>query len=436
MLQADTIIGLSSGTLPSGIAVIRISGPNTRECLRAHGISDIDPKKACLVTIMRPADNEILDRGICIRFSAPSSFTGEDCAELHVHGGKAVVEAILESLLTCDGVRLAEAGEFTKRAFENGKFDLTEVEGISDILASQTEAQRRQAIGQSGGLLRETYEGWRNRLIRVQALIEAEIDFSDEDDVPEDASSQGMEDLKNLRAEILQHLDDNRAGEIIREGFRVVIMGAPNAGKSSLLNTLAKRDVAIVTEQAGTTRDVIDVHLNIGGFEVIVSDTAGIRETEDIAEKEGIRRAEVRGREADFVIWLGGPGDGPWENSAGKGENSVFLISKDDNADYPEGSSVSCVSGHGIQWLLDRIERQLATRIGDSGSGLITRKRHRIGLVECERLLGEAISSDRDNLDIKAEIIRNAATALGRITGRIDVEDLLDVIFSEFCVGK
>ncbi|MGI9351612.1 MAG: tRNA uridine-5-carboxymethylaminomethyl(34) synthesis GTPase MnmE [Rhizobiaceae bacterium] len=436
MFDEDTIIGLSSGGLPSGIAVIRLSGPNCRISLAKHGICELHPRKASLVSIKRPGDGELLDRGLCIWFPSPYSFTGQDCAELHIHGGRAVVDAVLNSFLELDGVRLADAGEFTRRAFENGKFDLTEVEGISDILSSQTEAQRKQAVGQIGGKLREIYEEWRKRLIKIQAMIEAEIDFSDEDDIPADVSARGIADLILLKNEIGKHLNDGRSGEIIRDGFRVVIMGAPNTGKSTLINAFAKREVAIVTEQAGTTRDIIDVHLNIGGYEVIVSDTAGIRPTEDVVEREGIHRAESLGREADLIVWLSEQGADTECLLDQSGERYIFLRSKDDEGVHAVGESISCITGHGMDWLLNEIKRVLKFRMGDGGEALITRKRHRLGLMECEKLLEEAINCNRDDLDILAEVVRNTGTSLSRLTGRIDVEDLLDVIFAEFCVGK
>lgn len=434
MSTDDTIVGLSSGSLPSGIAVVRISGPETENLLWCHGIRELVPRKAILANIVSSASNEDLDRCLYLWFPAPNSFTGEDCAELHLHGGKAVVAAILDSLTSFENTRLAEAGEFSRRAFENGKFDLTEIEGLSDLLAAQTEAQRRQALSQSSGALREIYDGWRERLISILAMMEAEIDFVEEDDVPEDAGSSVTEQLEVLIQDLKSHLDDSRAGEIVRDGFRVVLMGPPNAGKSTLLNFLAERDVAIVTEEAGTTRDVLDVHLDVGGYEVIFSDTAGIRETGSIVEQEGIRRALYRGQTSDMTVWLVAAESQEDQTGIPEADHTITLFSKDDQGLKPEGISVSAHTGHGIDWLLGEIRNRIDLRVNENESGLISRARHREHLGRCLNSLQHVLVEE--NVEIKAELGRSAALALGRVTGRIDVEELLDVIFSEFCVGK
>lgn len=431
----ETIVGLSSGNLPSGVAIIRISGPQTRKVLSALGIRELVPRLAKLVNISDTRNEELLDRGLCLWFPGPNSFTGEDCAELHVHGGRAVVDALLSSVISVEGVRLADAGEFSRRAFENGKFDLTEIEGISDLIAAQTEAQRKQALSQSGGSLRNLYDGWRQELIRIQAMMAAEIDFVEEDDVPEDSGVACFSEIDSVAKEIRSHLDDDKVGEIIRDGFKVAIMGPPNAGKSTLLNTLAKRDVAIVTDVAGTTRDVLDVHLNIEGYEVVISDTAGLRDTIDLVEIEGIKRANIKAEEADLVIWLDDvvSPEGVLEGFDHK--DVIYLLSKDDVNDKP-GISISCKTGNGLDWLISEISSRLSNLSELTENSVISRKRYRICLGKCLSYLDDCEELAASDVDLVADNLRSAGVQLGKITGRIDVEDLLDVIFSEFCVGK
>ncbi len=432
--ERKTIVALSSGMLPSGVAVIRISGPEVASIANSMLGGLPGSREAVLRQIRHPETGEVLDNGIVLYFDGPRSFTGEDCLEYQVHGGKAVVSAILDALLVHKGVRIAEAGEFSRRAFENGRMDLTEAEGIADLIVSETESQRRLALSQSMGELRKLYDDWRKRLIHLRAMIEAELDFSEEEDVPKDISAAGFSQIASVSREIHQHLADNRAGEIVREGFKVALMGKPNAGKSSLLNALARRDVAIVTEEEGTTRDVIDVHLDIDGHAVIVSDTAGIRESGNRIEQEGIRRARQRGERADLVIWLGHP-DEILPSDIVNLENLVHMISKDDDGFRTEGTSFSSQTGYGMDSLLEMISGKVQSSIGNIESGLITRARHRALLESCYEHL---ILAMRENMDIelRAENLRLASDEIGRITGRIDVEDLLDVIFSEFCVGK
>jgi tRNA modification GTPase len=434
-MNDDTIVALSSGSLPSGVAVIRISGPACDSISEGMLGGLYEARVAHLKSVKHPSTHEELDRGIVIAFRAPASFTGEDCLELQLHGGRAVVEAVLNVICEFDGVRLAEAGEFSRRAFENGKLDLTEIEGIADLVASETEAQRKQALAQSRGDSRETYEGWRKRLIHMRALIEAELDFSEEEDIPEEISKEGFAQVLALKEEIENHLNDNRAGEIIRDGFKIALMGKPNAGKSSLLNALAKRDVAIVTNEAGTTRDVIDVHLDIDGYAVIISDTAGLRISDNIVEAEGIRRAELKGQEADLVIWLKEVNDDqPYPDNGF--DNIIHVTSKDDMLSIEDGFSISVSHPNGLDALTSEIKNQIRSKLQNHDGVLISRLRYRESLTECVNHLSFVIDNQVSDVELKAETLRHASDCIGRITGKIDVEDLLDVIFSEFCVGK
>lgn len=434
-MSNDTIIALSSGSLPSGVAIIRLSGP---QCFYiAELCLDSLPKKrlASLRSILHPETKETLDKGLVLWFPQPNSFTGEDCLELQVHGGRAVVHAILSAITSLDDVRLAQPGEFSRRAFENQKLDLTEIEGIADLVASETEAQRKQALAQSRGDSRETLEGWRKRLIHMRAMIEAELDFSEEEDVPDEISEEGFILVKLLKDEITNHLCDNRAAEIIRDGYKIALMGKPNAGKSSLLNCLAKREVAIVTKEAGTTRDILDVHLDIDGYAVTVSDTAGIRHSSNIVEIEGISRAQAKGSNSDLVIWLSDINDAelyPQLNFS----DVVYLKSKDDTAKSIDAMSISVKSHEGIDALLKLIGERISNKIDNREISIISRIRYREALTECVEHLEFVVESGSSDIELKAETLRHASDCIGRITGRIDVEDLLDVIFSEFCVGK
>ncbi|MEO0328085.1 MAG: tRNA uridine-5-carboxymethylaminomethyl(34) synthesis GTPase MnmE [Pseudomonadota bacterium] len=434
-IHQDTIVGLSSGALPSGIAILRVSGPACEKIVQALKCDLPVARAAKLSRFLDPESGDLLDQGLLLWFPASSSFTGEDCLELHLHGSRAVVYKLLSVLSGMETVRLAEAGEFSRRAFENGKFDLTEIEGIADLIGAETEEQRKLALDQMQGSLRKLYEDWRSRLIRAQALIEAELDFSDEDDVPDDTSVAVRDIILALNSEILRHLTDNRAGEIIRDGFRVVVMGKPNVGKSSLLNHLAKREVAIVTEQAGTTRDILDVHLDIGGYAVILSDTAGLRETDDIVELEGIRRAHAASRLADFIIQLC-PSDTEDKQIEGLTSPVLRLISKDDKGDREPGRSISVKTGHGIDQLIEMISLQIEKQLNMSENALMTRERHRFAISECHENIKQLLDGSVMASELKAELLRSAAANLGKVIGRVDVEDLLDVIFSEFCVGK
>ncbi|MDB6164867.1 MAG: tRNA modification GTPase TrmE [Lacunisphaera sp.] len=581
MSERPTLFALSSGRPPAAIAVIRISGSRAGDALKSLGVKIPEPRKAALARI-RDRDNEVIDEALALWCPGPTSETGDDTAELQLHGGPAVIAATLDALGRVEGLRPAEAGEFTRRAFENGKLDLTAVEGLADLVSAETQGQRRQAFRQMKGLLGNRAETWRQRLIQALALVEARIDFSDEADVPEELIAPALAIARELAGEIEAALADGRGGERVRDGLVVAIAGPPNAGKSTLLNLLAKREAAIVSPYAGTTRDVIEVHLDLGGMAVTLLDTAGIRETGDPVEMEGVRRARERAAGADLVLWLvdaslpaalgpmadippvipGRPAEGgrtrnpettsepasgfrvrafsasrndseesPVSGAAvrsssnrapdaflGASElpfsqvkqssavspppvwfirNKVDLVQRDsliserivqlatadesllqfnkplrdiDNsslsprselkdrtnaslADVVKGDlthktepetnnsdlrfTLSAVSGEGFDLLLAELTRFATTFVGGAESFLVTRARHRHRLEETLAALWRAFQPDlAGQEDLVAEELRTAAAALGRLTGRVDVEDILDVIFRDFCIGK
>jgi tRNA modification GTPase len=442
----ETIYALSSAAGRAGVAVVRVSGPAARRTVEAlSGRPPGRPREAVLRRLADPADGTAIDHALVLWFEAPQSFTGEDVAEFHVHGGRAVVAGLLGALAGQPGLRAAEAGEFTRRAFENGKLDLTAVEGLADLIEAETAAQRRQALRQMDGALGWLYEDWRSRLVRILAYAEAEIDFPDEE-VPGDLSRQLLPEAEALASEIRIHLDDGGKGERLREGVEVVILGPPNAGKSSLLNRLAGREAAIVSEEAGTTRDIVEVRLDIGGVPVTLADTAGLREAGGAIEREGIRRALMRAEKADLRIMVAARGaDGRIEGDSGMtvtgtATDDIRVLNKVDlGGDCPAGFiAVSARTGEGIEELISL----LAARVGSIGEAvehpMITRARHREGLRTCLSALEracEGLSRERP-VELLAEDLRLAARALGRITGRVDVEDLLDVVFHDFCIGK
>jgi tRNA modification GTPase len=443
----ETIFALASGPGRAGVAIIRISGAAAGQALqRLSGSQLPPPRQAKRTSFQSPDTNNTLDDGLALWFPGPASFTGEDVVELHVHGGPAVIEAILGALGSLPDLRPAAAGEFSRRGFENGKFDLTAAEGLADLIDAETEAQRRQAQRQSRGQLGRLYDGWRGQLVRAQALCEADIDFSDED-LPDDLLGQALAMAAALDREIAAHLDDARRGERLRDGFYVAIVGPPNAGKSSLLNRLAKRDAAIVSDIAGTTRDVIDVHLDLGGYPVIAADTAGLREARDSLESEGVRRARERAGDADMKLAVFDATD--IESEDGLDAMTLELIDADtvvvlNKCDLVASAlpaeinnrpafSVSAKTGTGFDALLGAVQSAAASGMAGEGSGP-TRQRHRSALAACREALGRAAKAGQPELI--GEDLRLASRQLGRITGRVDVEDLLDVIFSEFCIGK
>ena len=566
--ERETIYALSSGPPPAAIAVVRISGPRAGDALKALTGRIPEQRKAALVRV-RGLNGEIIDQALALWFPGPQSETGEDVAELQLHGGRAVIAAVMAALSQVEGLRPAEAGEFTRRAFENGKLDLTSVEGLADLVMAETEGQRRQAFRQMTGALRERSESWRTQLIQALALVEARIDFSDEADVPQDLVTPALQIARSLEGDIASVLADGNRGELLREGFVVAIAGPPNAGKSTLLNRIAKREAAIVSPYAGTTRDVIEVHLDLDGVPVTFLDTAGIRETDDPVEREGVRRARERAAGADLILWIveAGETSRPGEDviwpdvarSATRLSDDVAWLdvarsttrlsndvawpdvarstsrSNDDVGNNarapgagagmasrsPEGCEIDAVTrsshprgrlsepsgrtpvwlirnkidlhqgviqrneqmvqsigksepsarvneplknsvnkaptekneieftfnesefnisartGNGFDMLLNALAREAEKFLAGAESALVTRERHRRALKDAlgalRRALAPALSSRED---ILAEELRLAARALGRLTGRVDVDDVLDVIFRDFCIGK
>jgi tRNA modification GTPase len=449
----DTIFALSSGRPPAAIAVIRISGPRARVALERLVGRVPQPRHASLARVRDPKTGAIIDEALALWFPAPNSETGEDMAELQVHGGRAVIAAVLAALAKVAGLRHAEAGEFTRRAFENGRMDLTAVEGLADLVAAETEAQRRQAYQHLKGLLGERAETWRQRLIEALALVEAGIDFSDEDDVPKDMMARALELIRPLAEEISKA--GAGQGERLREGLRVAIAGPPNAGKSTLFNRLARREAAIVSPFPGTTRDVLELHLDLGGYPVTVLDTAGIRETNDPVEREGVRRASEQAAGANLMLWVVDANASECqmlELPAIKVEsesitwlvaNKIDLVAEEERRKIESRFNakevvnfVSSKTGAGVDELVNAVAR-FAERFFTPEPALVTRERQRAHLKETVLALHGAQRAALDGREeILAEQLRLATRALGKLLGRVDVEDVLDVIFRDFCIGK
>lgn len=441
--MTDTIYALSSGGLPSGVAVVRVSGPKSRFVFERMCIDKDFQGKICLSDIVNPISGELVDKGLVLSFVSPNSFTGEDVVEFQLHGGRAVVDAIYSALSDIDGLRHAEAGEFTYRAFENGKLDLTQAEAIADLISSETEAQRKLAIGHAAGHSRALIERWMDQLLKMRALLEAEIDFVEEDDIPGSVSDQVWTDLAVLIADMNEHLGQIGAGEIVRSGYHITLLGRPNSGKSTLLNHLADRDVAIVSDQPGTTRDLLEVRLNIGGQLIVVSDTAGIRESENVIEKEGIRRALESAKNAQLTVWLHGCDDE--EPLAEDFQTSdIVVLTKSDQLDSNMDSKqdrkfdyvISAASGVGMNDFIAGLGERLEDVIGHGEQALFSQGRQSDGLKSTYSNLCLAEQSVDLPMEIRTEYLRSASDDLGKIVGKIDVEDILGVIFSQFCVGK
>jgi len=430
MRSGDTIVALSSGAPPSGVAVIRLSGPDVPTILHSVAGGVPEPRRMSLRPI---GHNSLLDRGLVAYFPAPNSFTGEDCAELQVHGSPAGVRAILK-LLAGQGARLAEPGEFTRRAFENGKLDLVEIEGLGDLLDAETENQRRQALARFEGGLSQSIDSWRHQLLDLRAEIEARLDFSDEGDVADALPASFGASIVALQTSIGIALASAEHGRVVREGIRVALAGAPNAGKSSLLNALARSDIAIVTDEAGTTRDVREVPLDINGQLYILLDLAGLRDTDSKAEAEGVRRARLAIAQADIVLWLSAPDVADTDDGLRAGANIRVGTKQDIGRAADVDLEVSVTTGVGLNSLLDAIERIGRTIMGGEPA-LISRERDRVAL---ERAV-EALDMARVQLsapELAAESLRLASQALERLLGRLDAERVLDRLFASFCIGK
>ncbi len=443
-MQGETIYAPASGQAKAGVAVIRLSGPAAGAAAEALGGPLPAPRRAVRRTFRDPATGERLDDGLLLWFPGPASYTGEDVAELQVHGGPAVRQALLGALAGVAGCRLAEPGEFTRRAFLNGRLDLSQAEGVVDLIEAETEAQRRQALRQAEGALAARCAQWAERLTRLVAHAEALIDFPDED-LPEAVRHQNEIEMQGLAEAFSQELVASRRGERLREGVRVAIVGPPNAGKSSLLNRLAGREAAIVHARAGTTRDVVEVALDLDGYPVLLADTAGLRETADEIEEEGVRRARCAARAADIVVALSAADAPPPCYAEGEGlvaETGAELLrvlskvdlASDGGAGEPTALPLSTVTGAGWERFLEAVRRAVERAAGlGEGAGL-TRARHREAMADCLAALERARAAAQP--DLQAEDLRLALRALGRITGTVDVEDVLDIVFRDFCIGK
>ncbi|XP_028260389.1 5-taurinomethyluridine-[tRNA] synthase subunit GTPB3, mitochondrial isoform X2 [Parambassis ranga] len=475
LADADTIFALSSGHGRCGVAVVRVSGPASVTALRLMaGLTGRlpTPRTALLRSITDPQTREVLDRGLVLWFPAPHSFSGEDSVEFHVHGGPAVITAVLQALGSVPGMRPAEAGEFTRRAFQAGKLGLTEVEGLGDLIHAETEAQRRQALRQMSGDLGRLYQDWSHRLKRCLAHVEAFIDFSEDELIEEGVLDQVDRSLRDLQVEMEQHLKDERRGERLRSGVQVVIAGATNAGKSSLLNTLCQRPAAIVSPIAGTTRDVVETALDIGGFPVLLSDTAGLRDSPDLVEREGVRRARERVEQADLTLVVVDSAHLPTEAHQAAAflqehlrsvlpsqkqyetDRCVLVLNKTDLlpekqrqkldrelravSGLPPVCPISCQTNEGLKDFLTVLHSSVKTLCGDplSGAPTLTQARHRAHLQQCAAALAQYQRYRDTDLALAADGVRLALTSLGRITGRVGAEEILDIIFKDFCIGK
>jgi len=434
---SDTIFALATPPGRGAIAIIRLSGPATGRVLTALGAPDLKPRLASL-RVLRHGDR-IIDQAVVLSFPAPNSYTGEACAELHLHGGRAVVDMAAKTLVAL-GLRPAEPGEFTRRAFENGRMDLAQAEAVADLIDAETAAQRSQALGQLDGALSATYAGFRRDLVKALALVEAEIDFPDEN-LPDHLARTAGPILETLAADLRRALSDSERGRRIREGYRIVLIGETNAGKSALFNALVAREAAIVTPIAGTTRDVLDADLILGGYAVTLSDTAGLRDSDDPIEAEGIRRARSRARDADLRLWVLGPGDDREAAAPFVMPEDLVVLTKADlgQAEPPEGLAAVTLSTHtrlGLDrleaWLVDRLSRDL------SGSDFpaVTRERHRLRLGEALAAVEAGQAALGQSPEMAGDDLRRAAQALSRVTGALGVDEVLGEVFSNFCIGK
>jgi tRNA modification GTPase len=441
--KQDTIFALSSGAGRTALAVVRVSGPAAGLALDRIAAPRPKPRFAAFRKLRHPETGEEFDHALVLWFAGPNTETGEDMCELHLHGGRAVLAGAFAALSAVPGCRPAAAGEFARRAFENGKLDLTAAEGIIDLIDADTDAQRRQALRQASGELAQLYEGWRNELIEARALLEASIDFSDEGDISDNAEASGTTRALSLAERIKQHLEDGRRGEIVRDGFRIVIAGPPNVGKSSLMNALARRDVAIVSDEPGTTRDVLEVRLDLDGYMAVVADTAGLREAAGKIEQEGIRRALNRAEDADLVLWIidaTGPLPDVPPDIVKRGKRVLRVLNKIDapgtDTRIPADHALSAKTGAGIPGLIAKLGAIVREASSGTDAPAITQLRHRRQIEACLAALKDVHSRTKLPPELAAEQLRIAADALGRIVGRIDPEDVLDQVFARFCIGK
>ena len=451
----DTIFALSTPPGISGVAVLRISGINATEVIHKMIGHTIEPRLASLVRLVDPTSHTVIDKSIALYFPQPNSFTGEDVVELHTHGGRAVINAALSALAAMPGFRPAEAGEFTRRAFYNDKLDLTEAEAISDLIHATTESQRKQAMRQMSGALSDLYHGWSRDLKHALAQMEAYLDFPDEE-IPNDVYARLCDSVQAVQSAIQRHLADRNRGELLRAGLYAAIIGPPNAGKSSLLNALAKRDIAIVSHIAGTTRDVIEISLDINGYPMTLADTAGIRDTADSIEIEGIKRTRRAADAADIKIMVLDVLDQKsFYSSEVKNlidQNTIVVWNKSDLAPdtqdlppLPQAQAtimLSTKTGYNLAPFLELLGGVCAARMGVGDDPQITRIRHRAAVIEAEAAItrfvvsGQNTSAHKTHPELQAEDLRKAVYALARITGKVDVEDILDIVFAEFCIGK
>lgn len=434
--MTDTIYALSSGHGIGGVAVIRISGKNAIKALqKLAGLQA--PKNRYAHYVCLKNGNRILDHSLALYFKAPNSFTGEDVVELQIHGGRAVLNSVMQALSILPDFRPAEAGEFSRRAVINGKMDLTEAEGLMDLIHATTEQQQAQALRQMDGDLAKLYEEWRAHLVHDMAYLEAFIDFPEED-IPPEKQDEIKTHIQSLISQIEAHLNDEKRGQKLREGFQIALVGVPNAGKSSLINALTKKEVAIVSTTAGTTRDVVEAYLDVDGFPVILADTAGLRETGEEIEQEGIRRAVKKAAEADLIIHLIDQTQPTSSDSFLKDLPTDKILTVYNKADLitnvQNGFYISTKTGQGIPELWKKIKSILQAQMGIGQTMALTRERYRVALNECVAQLSQALN--QPEIELKAENLRLAARALGRITGRIEADELLDVIFRDFCIGK
>jgi tRNA modification GTPase len=450
--REQTIFALSSGRPPSAIAIMRVSGPQARTALKALAGRVPEPRAATRA-LLRDDNGQGIDDAIVLWFPGPASATGEDVAEFHTHGGRAIQAALFAALAKLENVRAAEPGEFTRRAFENGKLDLTEAEALDDLIHADTDRQRRQALRQLKGLLGDKARDWRARIIESAALVEAGIDFSDEGDVPAELIAPALAQVKSLLVEVEEALAGQGRSERLRDGLTVAIAGPPNVGKSTLINLLARREVAIVSPHAGTTRDVIEVQLDLDGYPVTLIDTAGIRDTEDPVEQEGVRRARSRAAEADLVLWVSDAESGRSEGEIGTAGAARWIVRNKIDIESANGRAgareegqpgqgtervfrISARQGDGVSDLVSALAAFAQAYFGSGEDSLIGRERQRRLLRETADALGRGLAVARQGDELVAEELRAASQSLGRLLGRVDVEDILDKIFREFCIGK